>query len=98
MKQGDVPRLDKIVDFARGFDLDVNHWLTLAGYEPIPSSGNAEESGYEVFLRGATALFAARGREAVPIALMEEAAKLITPEQAREALLVLDRQMEEGLF
>jgi hypothetical protein len=35
MRQGEVPRMDKVIAFARGFHLDVNDWLRLAGYEPI---------------------------------------------------------------
>jgi hypothetical protein len=35
MKKGDVPRIDKVIDFARGFRLNVNEWLELAGYPPV---------------------------------------------------------------
>lgn len=35
MKAGVIPRMDKVIDFARGLGLDVNEWLALANYEPI---------------------------------------------------------------
>jgi len=35
MKAGVVPRLEKVEDFARGFDEDVNEWRVRAGYEPV---------------------------------------------------------------
>jgi hypothetical protein len=35
MRAGDVPRIDKVIDFARGFDEPINKWLELAGYPPI---------------------------------------------------------------
>jgi hypothetical protein len=35
MRAGDVPRIDKVIDFARGFGFSINEWLELAGYEPI---------------------------------------------------------------
>lgn len=41
MKQGDVPRLDKLIAFARGFALDVNEVFLAAGEEPIAVSPTA---------------------------------------------------------
>jgi hypothetical protein len=35
MRQGVIPRMDKVIQFARAFDQSVNEWLELAGYEPI---------------------------------------------------------------
>lgn len=35
MRDGDAPRMDKIIIFARAFREPVNKWLLLAGYEPI---------------------------------------------------------------
>lgn len=36
MAQGIVPTMETVVRFAQGLGLDVNQWLTLAGYEPMP--------------------------------------------------------------
>lgn len=57
MKQGEVPRVDKVLDFARGFGLDVNEWLELAGYEPVEET-NVERMAERVVehARGDTAL------------------------------------------
>lgn len=38
MRAGYVPRMEKVVQFARGFNLDVNEWLELAGFDPLPES------------------------------------------------------------
>lgn len=35
MKKGYVPRMERVLDFARGFGLNENEWLGFAGYEPI---------------------------------------------------------------
>jgi transcriptional regulator with XRE-family HTH domain len=35
MAQGIVPSMETVIAFAKGFSLDVNEWLVLAGYEPI---------------------------------------------------------------
>ncbi len=43
MTQGYVPEMQSVVKFARGFGLDVNEWLELAGYEPIVApAGDAD--------------------------------------------------------
>jgi transcriptional regulator with XRE-family HTH domain len=38
MRTGMVPKKGIIIDWAVGLGEDINHWLTLAGYEPIPES------------------------------------------------------------
>lgn len=35
MRNGIVPRMDKVIQFARAFGRSVNEWLELAGYDPI---------------------------------------------------------------
>jgi hypothetical protein len=40
MREGVVPRLDKVVSFAQGFGLDVNAWIDLAG---LPRINNPRE-------------------------------------------------------
>src|SRR3954452_16931856 len=35
MRQGVVPRMDKVIQFARALGQNVNEWLELAGYQPI---------------------------------------------------------------
>jgi hypothetical protein len=35
MRQGVIPRMDKVIQFARAFGQSVNDWLEMAGYEPI---------------------------------------------------------------
>jgi transcriptional regulator with XRE-family HTH domain len=42
MASGYVPRMEKTIQFARGFELDVNEWLELAGYDPIRDERPAE--------------------------------------------------------
>lgn len=43
--QGVPPTMEGVVSFARGFGLDVNEWLALAGYDPItPSPHEAIET------------------------------------------------------
>ena len=45
MLNGVVPQMETVAAFARGFGLDVNEWLELAGYEPVePSADDAAES------------------------------------------------------
>jgi hypothetical protein len=46
MAQGIVPEMQTVVKFAAGFGLDVNEWLALAGYEPISSGGESEETAF----------------------------------------------------
>jgi hypothetical protein len=42
---GVQPSMDAVIAFARGFGLDVNEWLALAGYDPItPSTAEAIET------------------------------------------------------
>lgn len=36
MRDGLVPKKGIVIDFAQGMDENINHWLELAGYEPIP--------------------------------------------------------------
>jgi len=36
MAQGIVPGADHIIAWAKGLRQDINKWLTLAGYDPIP--------------------------------------------------------------
>lgn len=43
MRQDEVPRLDKVEAFARGFGLDVNAWRVLGGYEPVRDNRPALE-------------------------------------------------------
>jgi hypothetical protein len=38
MRHGYVPKKGIIVDFAITLGEDINYWLTLAGYEPIPTA------------------------------------------------------------
>jgi hypothetical protein len=40
MAVGQIPEMESVVRFARGFDLDVNEWLQLAGYEPIHNTSH----------------------------------------------------------
>ena len=35
MRQGVVPRMDKVIQFAQGLGLEINEWLVLAGYDPL---------------------------------------------------------------
>jgi hypothetical protein len=67
MRQGDVPRMDKIVAFARGFGLPVNDWLELAGYERIEDPRETEGAAPslrhqtpEEYLDGGLAILARR--------------------------------------
>lgn len=39
MTNGIVPNEGTIIRFARGFGLDINEWLELAGYERLPETG-----------------------------------------------------------
>jgi len=49
MRAGEVVRMDKIIQFARGFGLNPSDWLELAGYERLDGVGEggrvAEERG-----------------------------------------------------
>src|SRR5437867_2465635 len=44
MRQGVVPRMDKVIQFARAFGRSVNEWLTLAGYDPIEPEWDADRA------------------------------------------------------
>lgn len=35
MAEGYIPEMETVVRWARGFNLDVNEWLRLAGYDPL---------------------------------------------------------------
>ena len=37
MRSGLVPKKGVVIDFAITIGEDINHWLTLAGYDPIPT-------------------------------------------------------------
>ena len=53
MRQGDVPKIDKVIAYARGFEEDVNAALRLAGYDPVePSPDDAAEALLEAADRG----------------------------------------------
>lgn len=45
MRNGYVPQLEQVIRFAKGFGLDVNEWLALAGYE-LMSSGDESQPSY----------------------------------------------------
>lgn len=71
MHEGFVPEMESVVRFARGFGLDVNEWLTLAGYDPITatdpagSGADSEENPLDYLQREIgklTLALAARGR------------------------------------
>jgi hypothetical protein len=66
MRAGDVPRIDKVIAFARGLKLDVNEWLVLAGYDPVePSPDDAVRkliSAEESQVRSATGRVSASDR------------------------------------
>lgn len=92
MKQGDVPRLDKLIAFARGFELDVNQVFEAAGEEPIITA----PTGYAHYIENLPRVFAEAGRDAVPIALFEEVARQMTVAQAEATLETIRRQLADG--
>ena len=87
MRSGEVTRMDKVIAFARGFHLDVNEWLALAGYAPVEPSveqavqklaETAEltyESEEQVQLRGAWGHVPRAARERLAQILLERDAE-----------------------
>lgn len=45
MAAGRVPEMENIVKFAVGFGQDVNEWLRLAGYDPMPDPTPEQAAG-----------------------------------------------------
>lgn len=87
MQKGVVPRMEKVLEFARAFDQDENQWLELAGFERVGT-----ESGAEVLAAGLLALYR-RHRKPIPVEFQDE--EHLTPESAREILRLLEEQLAE---
>lgn len=96
MVQGRVPRREVVVAFADACQLDepaTNALLLAGGLAPLEPE---EESGFEIFTRGAAELARRYGRP-VPVSFSGGEENL-TPEQARAHLAELEKQLEEGLI
>ncbi len=90
MIDGFPVQMDSVVAFARGFGLDVNEWLQMAGYDPIV----AQKSGSEILVEGIKALQAEFGKP-VPVWFHEDTKADLTPDAARAILDDLRAQMAE---
>lgn len=86
MLKGVVPKMEKVLQFARAFNLDEYEWLELAGYD-------AAESGAHILAEGLLALYR-KHRRPIPVEFQDE--ERITPEGARQILRVIEQQIEEG--
>ena len=87
MTNGIVPNEGTIIRFARGFGLDINEWLELAGYERLP------ESGPERLLRGLREIAARRGKSfPFDISLIPQD---VTVEKAEEALAFIEEEVRK---
>lgn len=83
MRQGEVPRLDKVEAFARGFGLDINEWRVLAGYESLTGHG----SGADALWDGLLTLQQEHPDHPIPLPQLRGGWRNVTPEQAA---LILD--------
>lgn len=88
MMDGVVPQMESVVAFARGFGLNVNEWLELAGYEPIRPTPR------QILGEGLLALAEKHGRT-VGVAPFEGLDQM-TEEQARERIASIDAAMARG--
>jgi hypothetical protein len=88
MQRGVVPKMEKVLQFARSFGLDENEWLELSGYGRV-----GEESGAQILAEGLLALYRKHHRP-IPVEFQDE--ERITPEGARQILRVIKQQIDEG--
>lgn len=86
MMDGIIPSVETVERFARGFQLDVNEWRTLAGYEPV-------ESGAQILDAGLYRL-SQRVGEVIPWE-GETPRDRLTPEQARAELADIEEELRE---
>lgn len=86
MMDGIIPTVETVERFARGFQLDVNEWRVLAGYEPV-------ESGAQILDAGLYRL-SQRVGEVIPWE-GETPRERLTPEQARAELADIEEELRE---
>ena len=91
MRSNEVPRVDKVIDFARGFGEDINVALKLAGYPPIHSP--VEWLTQEWDIRRV-----AHPELEIPYPVKRGGAAQLTMDKAREIIENLDREITEGAF
>lgn len=90
MRMGFVPRSETVIRFAQGFGLDVNEWLALAGYEPLPEP---EVTGSQILDLGLRALGKEFGRP-VRASFDEETKQQMSPEDAFRQLAWIRGELE----
>jgi hypothetical protein len=94
MRSGDVPRMDKVIEFARGFGQDANLWLELAGYQRVESLPS--ESPAEQLLEGLDRLAADFPDQHIPVPSFSGGVRSLTPEKVCNLLATFRRMAEEG--
>lgn len=93
LARGLRPRVETLEYVAKALGEDVSEWRQLAGYEPIPASGE----GYAIFVQGLKALAEETG-EPVVLSLDQLQAVAMSPEKALETLETLRGQRREKLI
>lgn len=91
MMEGVVPQMESVVAFAKGFSLDVNEWLELAGYDPI-------ETGADVLLDGWEALCEKYPETEIPLPRLNRGTRTLTAEEARSILAMMEDQVRRGVY
>lgn len=95
MMKGYVPRMERVIQFAEGFGLDVQEWLARAGYDPLPASSadGAEPNPAEIIHAGLNEL--AREFGTIPLSWDAKRFATLTADEARELLADIRAQEVE---
>jgi|GEM_PF-6753041 len=104
MRHGEVPRMDKVVAFARGFELDPNDWLELAGYERLdkpresstPPPGESDQERLREHVAGMVERLRAQGVELDPqVGTYYGGASSLTVDEIIHTLEAVERRILE---
>ncbi len=98
MTNGVVPRSETVLRFARGFGLHVNHWLELAGYEPLDGGAEERADALMRLIRRYAELQGQYPDKHFPIPTPDGGLDRLTPEEADSIMDDLADKLRRGVL
>jgi hypothetical protein len=97
MLQGVVPQMETVAAFARGFGLDVNEWLELAGYDQVEDqAARAALNAVDWFLDRFRELQEAHPDLSIPVPRLQDGLENLTQKVAESVIADLKERIAKG--
>lgn len=99
MRSGERVRMDKVVDFARGFGQNPNDWLELAGYPRLDTNTEpASLEGVERLVERLLALQQAHPGATIPVPRLSGGVRTLTVEEADAIADDIEDKLRRGVL